>query len=110
MQLHEHFVTIIVQIAMIINTKAVTRFLTLKFYFPFHPVVTKIQRKLFSRLRHKIKRLIAHVERIKPMWPFLENYSDRVDRGSAAETVDSGLTPDRVKPNTVKIDIDNFPA
>ena len=53
---------------------------------------------------------MAHVERIKPMWPFLENHSNLVDRASAAETVNPGSTPGRVKPNTVKIDIDNFPA
>ena len=33
-----------------------------------------------------------------------------MDRASVAKTVDSGSIPDRVKPNTIKIGLHNFPA
>ena len=36
--------------------------------------------------------------------------SGQVDRASAAETVDTGLTPGRVKLKTIKIGILSFPA
>ena len=36
--------------------------------------------------------------------------SVRVDRASAAETIDLGSIPNRVKPKTVKIGIHRFPA
>ena len=36
--------------------------------------------------------------------------SGRVDRASAAEAVDLGSIPGRVKPKTIKIGIHNFPA
>ena len=36
--------------------------------------------------------------------------SGRVDRASAAETVDSGSIPGRVKPKTIKIGILSFPT
>ena len=36
--------------------------------------------------------------------------SGRVDRASATEAVDSGSTPGRVKPKTIKIGIHSFPA
>ena len=36
--------------------------------------------------------------------------SGRVDRASAAETVDLSLIPGRVKPKTIKIGIHSFPA
>ena len=40
----------------------------------------------------------------------LEPISDRVDRASATETVDSGSIPGRVIPKTIKIGIHSFPA
>ena len=39
-----------------------------------------------------------------------EPNSDRVDRASATETVDSGSIPGRMKPKTIKIGIHSFPA
>ena len=36
--------------------------------------------------------------------------SGRVDRAYAAETVDLGSVPGRVKPKTIKIGIHSFPA
>ena len=40
----------------------------------------------------------------------IDPISGRVDRASAAEAVDSGSIPGRVKPKTIKIGIHSFPA
>ena len=42
--------------------------------------------------------------------PSLLPISDRVERASVTEAVDSGSIPGRVKPKTINIGIHNFPA
>ena len=42
--------------------------------------------------------------------PQAKPITDRVDRASATETVDSGSIPDRVKPKTTKICTHSFPV
>ena len=40
----------------------------------------------------------------------IEPISGRVDRTSAAKTIESGLIPGRAKPKTMQIGIHSFPA
>ena len=81
------FMTALSLVKLLLNSKFLCSYSTIMFSFVIL-IVFKLVFRLFV---------------VKPI-------SGRVDRTSAAETVDSGSIPNWVKPKTIKIGIHSFPT